>query len=283
MMEFRRLIQVGELEGPRLFTSGSLFTTLEGHPIASVGTDPESGVVLFPDTAEEARQNVQELASGNEGVDLIKVVQERGHSQFPLQPIDTDVLQAIVSEANAHDIPVTGHWGALEDLEELVEAGVDGLEHLGAGAVINGWPNELLQAMVKESILLSPTLMVETINADPEYQQRLLERTGEFHAAGGQLVVGTDAGMPGVFFGPSMYQELALLVKSGLSPREALQSATSRAAHALQSDEIGVIKPGKAADLIVIDGDPLQQIEDIQYITHVFRDGRLVIENEELQ
>jgi enamidase len=138
MMEFRQLFQDGELEGPRLFASGSLFTTLEGYPIASIGTDPESGVVLFSDTPEEASRNVQTLASGNGGVDLIKVVQERGHSEFPLEPIDTDVLKAIVTEANTHNIPVTGHWGALDDLEELIEAGVDGLEHLGAGAVLNG-------------------------------------------------------------------------------------------------------------------------------------------------
>ncbi|WP_202800435.1 amidohydrolase family protein [Alkalibacillus haloalkaliphilus] len=279
IMEFRQLIQDGELEGPRLFTSGSLFTTLEGHPIATIGTDPDSEVVLFPDTPKEARDNVQEMVSGDEGVDLIKVVQERGLSEYPLEPIATDVLQAIVTEANIHNIPVTGHWGALKDLEELIEAGVDGLEHLGRGVVLNGWPEELLETIIEGDMLLTPTLTVETINAEPEYQQLLLERAEEFHLADGQFVVGTDAGMPGVFFGPSMYQELELLVKSGLSPQEALQAATSRAADALQSDEIGVIEPGRAADLIVIDGHPLQQIEDVQNVSKVFRDGRLVVEH----
>jgi enamidase len=281
IMEFRQLIQDGELEGPRLFASGSLFTTLEGHPIASIGTDPESGVVLFPETTEEARRHVQELANAYGGVDLIKVVQERGHGEHSLKPIDTDVLDAIVAEAHENSISVTGHWGALEDLEELVDAGVDGLEHLGAGAVLNGWPDDLLKEITEENITLTPTLTVETINTDPEYRQLLLEQAGEFHQAGGQFVVGTDAGMPGVFFGPSMYQELELLVETGLSSQEALQSATSRAADALQSNEIGVVEPGRAADLIVIDGNPLQQIEDIQNVIKVFRDGRLVVEKED--
>lgn len=279
IMEVRRRVQEGELEGPRLYASGSLFTTLGGHPIASIGTDPSSGVVLFPDTPEEARSHVKDLAGGNEGVDLIKVVQERGSSEFPLDPIDSEVLHSIVAEAHAHNIPVFGHWGTLEDLEDLLAAGVDGLEHIGAGAVLNGWPESLLAEIIDRNITMTPTLMVEKRNAPPERQPLILERVGEFHAAGGRLVLGTDAGMPGILFGPSVHRELELLVESGLSPREALQTATSHAADALQIEDIGIIELGKAADLVVIAGDPLRRIEDIQNVVKVFRDGRLVVEH----
>ncbi|GAB3798577.1 amidohydrolase family protein [Virgibacillus kimchii] len=277
IMEFRDLVNDRELEGPRLYASGSLFTTLEGHPIATVGTDPHSEVVLYPDTPEEARENVQQLA--NDGVDLIKVIQERGPDDSQLEPIDEDVLQSIVDEAHAHNIPVFGHWGRIDDLEDLLAAGVDGLEHIGAGAVRNGWDDDLLEEITEQGVSMTPTLLVETLNSDPEMKYAQLERVKEFHNADGLILAGSDAGMPGVLFGPSMHEELELLVESGLTPKEALQAATSHAAVALQSNEIGIIEQGRAADLVVIDGDPLQKIKDIRNVSKVFRDGRLVVEN----
>ncbi|QDI90680.1 amidohydrolase [Salicibibacter halophilus] len=277
IMEFRDLVNERELEGPRLYASGSLFTTLEGHPIATVGTDPHSEVVLYPDTPEKARENVEQLA--DDGVDLIKVVQERGPDESQLEPIDEDVLQSIVDEAHAHNIAVFGQWGRIDDLEDLLMAGVDGLEHIGAGAVRDGWEDDLLEEITEQGVSMTPTLRVETLNGDPEMRSDQLERVKEFHDAGGQILAGSDAGMPGVLFGPSMHEELALLVESGLTPKEALQSATSHAADALQSNEFGVIEEGRAADLVVIDGDPSQKIEDIQNVIEVFRDGRLVVEN----
>ncbi|QDI90700.1 hypothetical protein EPH95_05515 [Salicibibacter halophilus] len=158
-------------------------------------------------------------------------------------------------------------------------AGVDGLEHIGAGAVRDGWEDDLLEEITEQGVSMTPTLRVETLNGDPEMRSDQLERVKEFHDAGGQILAGSDAGMPGVLFGPSMHEELALLVESGLTPKEALQSATSHAADALQSNEFGVIEEGRAADLVVIDGDPSQKIEDIQNVIEVFRDGRLVVEN----
>ncbi|QQK76953.1 amidohydrolase family protein [Salicibibacter cibarius] len=277
IMEFRDLVNDREIEGPRLYASGSLFTTLEGHPIATVGTDPHSEVVLYPETPGEARENVEQLA--DDGVDLIKVVQERGPDESHLEPIDEDVLRSIVDEAHTQNIPVFGHWGRIDDLEDLLMAGADGLEHIGAGAVRDGWEDDLLDEITEQGISMTPTLRVETLNGDPEMRPDQLERVKEFHDAGGTILAGTDAGMPGVSFGPSMHEELELLVESGLTPNEALQSATSHASDALQSNEFGIIEEGRAADLVVIDGDPSQRIEDIQNVTEVFRDGRLVVEN----
>jgi enamidase len=103
-----------------------------------------------------------------------------------------------------------------------------------------------------------------------------------FHAAGGRVVVGSDAGMPGVRFGPGVHRELELLVESGLTPQEALKAATSQAAHVLRTDQIGAIETGRAADLVVVDGDPLQRIQGTQNVVMVFRDGRLVVDRLEI-
>ncbi len=83
-------------------------------------------------------------------------------------------------------------------------------------------------------------------------------------------------------FGGGVHRELELLVESGLTPREALRAATSEAAAALGVTDIGVIEPGRAADILVVDGDPLAAIGDIRNVLLVFRDGRKVVDGREV-
>jgi imidazolonepropionase-like amidohydrolase len=286
ILELRRQLQRGELEGPQVYSAGPLFTTPGGHPVVTLGVDPTADSVRLPATPAEARQMVRELADGAEPVDLIKVVQERGLPERRLlQPIERDVLRALVDEAHAYGLPVVAHWGTYADLEDVLAAGVDGLQHLEPRGEQGDWPLELLEALVAREISLTPTLTVlEAATRRPrspmprasmqESQQRLLK----FHAAGGRVVAGSDAGMPGVFFGPGLHRELELLVESGLTPQAALQAATSQAAAVLRSDYIGAIEAGRAADLVVVDGDPLEQIQAIRNIVMVFQDGRLVVD-----
>jgi hypothetical protein len=105
VLEVRQLVSEGELEGPRVFAAGPVMTTPGGHPIATL----QDGQVHDPRgvsaTPEEARAAVRELATTDGGVDLIKVVQERGGPDRPLEPIAPDVLAAIVDESHAHDSP----------------------------------------------------------------------------------------------------------------------------------------------------------------------------------
>lgn len=214
-------------------------------------------------------------------VDLIKVVQERGGPHRPLEPITRDVLHAIVSEAHAQNLPVTAHWGTLEDLSDVLDAGVDGLEHLEARGVLAGWPEALLDEVVARDLPLSPTLAVMEVVIPTEIMQQMQRRVGEYHAAGGRVTVGSDAGMPGVPFGAGVHRELELLVASGLMPQQSLTGATSAAAKVLRSDRIGIIAPGRAADVVAVTGDPLQDILTIGNVVMVFRDGRLVIDQRE--
>ena len=107
-----------------------------------------------------------------------------------------------------------------------------------------------------------------------KYQQL----TGMLHRAGVPLLAGTDAPEPFVPPGFSMHQELELLVESGLSPAEALRCATLHNARALgQADRLGTIEPGKLADLVLLDANPLESIANTRTISKVFRGG-LVLE-----
>lgn len=277
IMVLRRQLRDGALEGPRLFAAGPIFTTPGGHPVATFGVDPASDSVRLPSTPEEARLVVRELADGDDRVDLIKVVQERGRPGRGLEPIAPEVLDAIVTEAHDQGLPVTAHWGSLEDLEDVIAAGVDGLEHVEARAVLDGWPDGVLDMLVERNIPITPTRAVTDAALPSQISSQLRLRVGELYAAGGWIVVGSDAPINGVPFGAGVHRELQLLVESGLAPQEALRAATSEAARALRTGSIGAIEPGRAADLLAVDGDPLQDIKDAQNVVMVFRDGRRVV------
>lgn len=105
---------------------------------------------------------------------------------------------------------------------------------------------------------------------------RQLELVGRMHREGIGLLAGTDAIMPYVFPGFSLHDELALLVRAGLSPLAALQTATVNAAGFLGLDKsLGTVQPGKLADLVLLDGNPLEDIRNTKRISLVMFDGRL--------
>lgn len=286
VLELRRMIADGELEGPRVYAAGPVFTTPGGHPIVTIHGGRIGDPLGVPGTPDEARVAVRHLAIADGGVDLIKVIQERGSPDRPLQPIAVDILNAIVEEAHAHGLPVIAHWGTIQDLEEVLRAGVDGLEHLDSRDVLDGWPDEALIALIARNLPLTPTLAVtEAAFVSREASTvltQLQQRVAEFHAAGGRIVVGSDAAMPGVPFGRGVHRELELLVEAGLTPQQALRAATSAAAEALRADHFGMIEPGRAADLLAVRGNPLDDIGAIREVVAVWRDGRMVVDRRSL-
>jgi imidazolonepropionase-like amidohydrolase len=105
----------------------------------------------------------------------------------------------------------------------------------------------------------------------------LLANVGMLHDRGVRIVVGTDTGNPYVFPGFSVHQELELLVRAGLTPMEALEAATRRAAEMIDAgNEFGTIEPGKRADLLVLGGNPLNDIRNTRSLETVIAEGRVV-------
>lgn len=280
VLELRQRVADGELAGPRVFAAGPVFTTPNGHPVVTLGGSTEDPGIRAPATPAEARAAVRELATGERPVDLVKVIQERGDpARLAMDPIPMPVLEAIVDEAHAHDLPVVAHWGTQEDLADVLAAGVDGLDHLEPRGTADGWDPDLLAQVVSHEVTLAPTFAV----MEPKMRDTGLatqqERFAEFLAAGGRGVAGSDAPLNGLEFGAALIRELELLVEAGATPQQALQAATSAAAEVLRTDEVGVLAQGRPADLLVVDGDPLTDITALREVLLVLRDGTPVVDH----
>jgi imidazolonepropionase-like amidohydrolase len=191
-------------------------------------------------------------------------------------------------------------------LELALEAGVDVIEHVpmpsfsyedlepmfddaGAFHMSTELEAQMLR-MVKQGIVLVPTL---DVIIDDSYQpgdiasevymvsQAILDVVRFFHDSGGIIAVGNDYGNAGVQPGMPL-REMELLQTIGLSPMEVIESATKHAAYVCgQGDELGSIEDGKLADLIVVQGNPLEDIAAMESVLYVVKDGEVVVSPEQ--
>ncbi len=276
IIELRRSIDEARRVGPRVFAAGPMLTAPGGHPAGTllVGNKPAiaAGTRQIT-TPEEGRAVVRELASGD--VDVIKAVLDSGDRRSRPQRIPTlnaQTLAAIIVEARSAGLPVTVHWGNVEELAAVVACHPTQIEHAGYTTI----PKSLISEIAQAGIVVDPTLVVfSSVATQEEFAKGSLDNVRHLHAAGVVITAGTDAPLGNLRFGESLHRELELLVDAGLSPMEAIQAATSRPARLLKrGDEIGTIQVGKRADLIAIAGDPLKAISNIRNVRIVIRDGR---------
>lgn len=233
------------------------------------------------------------------------------------------MISAATAVADEYAIPLLCHISSLDELEACLDNGADAAVHgltptdneslptdletrmadagftlIPTAAMFEGWirytddPSLLdqpaLQHVLSESerALFGSPQMLEAFASDDAWARsvaRLGAHIKKLHDAGGLIVAGTDTGNPYRFAGFALHEELAFYVKSGLSPREALATATVNAARFLNAqDEWGAIAPGLAADIIVLEADPLEDIANTQRIIDVIQAGR-IIERESLK
>jgi imidazolonepropionase-like amidohydrolase len=194
----------------------------------------------------------------------------------------------MVEEAAAAGLAVMAHAQATDGIKTAVRAGVRSIEH---GVYLD---DEAIELMRERGTWLVPTLMAprgvfaaaEAGVAVAEHQLAKARMVAEVHtesvrraiAAGVRVAMGTDSGVTP--HGRNL-EELGLLVDAGMSPAQALHSATLSAAQLLGlGDELGTIAPGKRADLVVVDGDPLDVGTLAGRIERVYQDGTLVHQRE---
>jgi len=279
ILELKERVNSGQLQGPRIVAVGPSFTAPEGHPAVTLGKrDPyfRSTAVIEIADPDKARQQVAELAA--RGVDAIKAVLDSGDTE-PYVRLSTDVLRAVVAEAHAQGLKALVHTVTEADALDAAEAGADGIEH--------GVVHELLETdaladrLKKAGVVYTPTLWIMKQDWQPsssfESAKRNLKRLSD---SGVRIAFGTDT-MASLKAGASEIQELEYMVEAGLSPGDAIRAATRDAAdHLGLLDTIGTIEAGKMADLILVDGDPLADIEAMNNIQLVLQSGAVVYDRD---
>lgn len=279
-LRVRRRIAAGRAVGPRMVVAGPALTAPGGHPEVTLAKDNRwlrRRIARPLDDPDHAREAVRGLHAA--GVDLIKFVYQGGlygPERTELRQLSVDVARAIVSEAGRLELPVAAHTHYQDDVETLLELGVDSIEH---GVIEHELTDDgILPAWASSGIPLVPTLSIASLFPGPDgalFIDQASANLTRAHRSGVSIVAGTDS-MVAAMPANSLHGELLLMVEAGMSEAEVLRAATADAAALLGLDDRGVIAEGKAADLVLLASNPLEQIENVADIELVFADGVLV-------
>jgi imidazolonepropionase-like amidohydrolase len=241
----------------------------------------------------EIRKKVREAARA--GADQIKTASS-GHvwvgTGKTLLSQTKEEFEALVDEAHMHGMKVMCHCSPRnpEPMLHAIEAGVDTIEHA------RGLTDEVIDGLVKSKIIIVPTLSIYVRNyrdpskpcstAEREARERqhteLLERVKKAHQAGVKIAFGTDTYRVLRDYWTSAAYELQMYVEAGLKEKDAITFVTKNASEALGLEKkVGTIEMGKLADMIVVDGNPLDDIKilaDNDKIHYVLKNGEVVVD-----
>ncbi|MDI9938742.1 amidohydrolase family protein [Rhodococcus sp. IEGM 1351] len=279
-------------------------TVLGGHPSMMIGTyfAEQYPVVKSLDDA-----SAFVAARVAEGADYIKLLIDDGTALgHDVPTLGEDVARAIANAAHDHGKMAVGHVTSLAGAEQALRAGVDGLVHMFFDRPPT---DEIIAKALDAGVFITPTLStVGSLASDIDgthlanddrarplipasWRENLcqcwqlgspgsighaIEATRRMHEAGVDILAGTDAagiGVVGTAHGVSMHGELELLVRAGLSPVQALRAATSLPARRFGLSDRGRIAPGLQADLLLVEGDPTEEITATLSIAGIWRRG----------
>ena len=234
---------------------------------------------LIITSPEEARQAV--LDELNLGVDQIKVALEDGYAgESGLAKLTPEELSAIVETAHAAGVRVSGHITESAYIDAMLDAGVDDLAHSSYDMI----PYNILQRMLAEDVILIPTFTVFR-NYGGALDGCILNLK-HFVEGGGMVALGNDyGGGPGDFeLGIPMF-EIEMMTSAGMTPMQIILAGTYHAAITVGMEEqIGTVEAGKIADILVVGGDPLvdlQKLTDIRLVIHngtIIRDAAAAVD-----
>jgi imidazolonepropionase-like amidohydrolase len=276
-------IEGGYIPGPRLFVSTRAISTTGGYPLEGYAPEIEvpKGVQII-DGPIEARKAAREQL--DHGADWIKVYMTHRswvgkNGELVSQPtLTVEELRAIVDETHGWGKKVACHAYSGEGLQRGLDGGCDSIEH---GLVLT---DAQIAQMIRQGTWLCATLSPyydDWAPADTPEGQRDRKRASEHGIAfrkavkaGVKIAFGTDMG--GIPWSEPIAQEFPRMVEFGMTPMQAIQSATSRAADLLDmKGRLGVIAPGAYADVVAVSGDPLTDVKILGNVGFVMKDGKV--------
>lgn len=280
-VDIKKAIANSVIPGPRMQVSGRAMDVTGAYPLLGYSWElkmPKG--VQEVDGAEGGRKAVREQVSN--GVDWIKVYSDRSYrvrEDGVLDDVPTftlDELKAIVDETHRERRKIASHAAALNGVHNSVEAGVDSIEH---GMYI---ADADLKTMVAKGTYYVPTLFVGEYVAEGRatagakvWVDMIKIHEDTFRRAlkaGVKIAFGTDAG--GFDWKINPAKEFPLMVKYGMTPAQALRSATMTAAELLgMRDKIGSLEAGKLADIVAVPGDPISDVQQLEKVNFVMKGG----------
>jgi imidazolonepropionase-like amidohydrolase len=284
IFSIRDLVRADVLEGPRILAAGKAICMTGGH---GYRTSREA------DGPDEVRKAAREQIKA--GADWIKVSATGGarspNEKITSTQLDEDEIRAAVHEAEKVGIRVASHSHAAAGIKNSIRAGVRTIEH---AVMID---DEAASMMLDQGTYVVPTLSVyraliskgKEKGAEDFARQRAAQVTVHHTESiaraaqrGVRVAFGTDSGGPyHPAGGPGELElEARLMTEAGMSPMQVLMAATRVSAEALDLGEvIGTLEPGKRADLVILDGDPLTDLSSYSRVLKVYRDGVLRADN----
>jgi len=276
-VDLKRAFARSILPGPRLFVATRAFSATGMYPLSGYSWEltVPSGVQIV-DGPEEIRKGVREQVKF--GADWIKVYVDRryylaedGRLRSRLNFTDEE-LKVFVDEAHRLGKQAAAHAIGWDGIDAALRVGFNSIEHGG------GLTPDLMDRMVKQNVYWCPTIFVVAYVAEgrggiwPRMVEIERKAFGEALKRGVKIAYGTDAGGDG--WTEHQAQELDYMVRYGMTPMQAIKSATATAAELLgESANLGAAAPGRWADLIAVREDPLQDIKALQRVTWVMKGG----------
>jgi imidazolonepropionase-like amidohydrolase len=281
----RQRIEKGEVKGPRIFTVGVPLYPPDGIPSYIRDLPAELLAKLHqPRNAAEASAQVRaNLAEGADGTKLfLHTSPDRNTPKF----ISLDVARAAADETHAKGKLLFAHPTSLEGVKGAVAAGVDILVHTTLGES-SPWTPDVLAQMTAKQMSVIPTFKLwryelQKDHVPPAIVDKLIAATLQelraFSAAGGQVLFGTDVGYMHEY---DPTEEYVFMAQAGLTPMQILASLTTApAARWKESNRRGRVAENQDADLVVLGGDPAEDVKNFANVRCVFRGGRLIYQAE---
>ncbi len=281
-------IEAGKVAGPRIVAAGYAFGATGGHCDSTFYPPSMDQKNPFnADSPDEARKVVRTLRKY--GAQVIKICATGGvfsHNTEPgQQQLGYQEMKAIADDAHMYGLKVAAHAHGASGIKDAIRAGIDTIEHAsliddegialakkhGTWLSMDIYNTEYTQSEGKKNGVLEDNLRKDREVAD-------VQREGfrKAHKAGVNMVYGTDAG---VHPHGENGRQFVWMVKYGMTPAQAIQAATFNASRALARDDIGVLEAGRYADIIAVDGNPLDNVRTLERVPFVMKGG-VIYKNE---